>query len=211
MHVTYGRERSKTARRATADIVSNSAQRGLDEGRNEPLTAYIITADGKELYAIVLTKSAGVHRCFYFQSASSARPDSNHSQTTSPIQHHISRNSTCRPRQWAVYAAGMEFCVYLTIIAWIECTRCAKRLGLLVQIQQGMYTEVNYRIRQQKLPCSSLAQISGGILWSRTDRFWPTPDIACPIKSEPLQMRRCTVELPRTTARILRSRALQIA
>jgi len=60
MHVTYGRERSKTARRATADIVSNSAQRGLDEGRNEPLTAYIITADGKELYAIVLTKSAGV-------------------------------------------------------------------------------------------------------------------------------------------------------
>jgi hypothetical protein len=72
MHVTYGRERSKTARRATADIVSNSAQRGLDEGRNEPLTAYIITADGKELYAIVLTKSAGVHRCLHSQSASSA-------------------------------------------------------------------------------------------------------------------------------------------
>ena len=46
MHVTYGRERIKTARRATADIVSNSAQRGLDEGRNEPLAAYIITADG---------------------------------------------------------------------------------------------------------------------------------------------------------------------
>jgi len=45
MHVTYGRERSKTARRATADIVSNSAQRGLDEGRNEPLAAYIITAE----------------------------------------------------------------------------------------------------------------------------------------------------------------------
>jgi hypothetical protein len=133
MHVTYGRERSKTARRATADIVSNSAQRGLDEGRNEPLTAYIITADGKELYAIVLTKSAGVHRCFYFQSASSARPDSNHSQTTAPIQHHISRNSTCRPRRWAVY----------------------------------------YRVRQRKLPCSSLAQISGGISWSRTDLFWP--------------------------------------
>jgi hypothetical protein len=50
MHVTYGRERSKTTRRATADIVSNSAQRGLDEGRNKPLTAYIITADGRELY-----------------------------------------------------------------------------------------------------------------------------------------------------------------
>jgi hypothetical protein len=74
MDVTYGRERRKTARRATADIVSNSAQRGLDEGRNEPLTAYIITADGKERYAIVLTRSAGVHRCFYFQSASSAHP-----------------------------------------------------------------------------------------------------------------------------------------
>ena len=72
MHITYGRERSKTARRATADIVSNSAQRGLDEGRNEPLTAYIITADGKELYAIVLTKPAGIHRCLHSQSASSA-------------------------------------------------------------------------------------------------------------------------------------------
>jgi hypothetical protein len=72
MHVTYGRERSKTARRATAHIVSNSAQRGLDEGRNEPLAAYIITADGKELYAIVLTKSVGVHRCLHSQSASSA-------------------------------------------------------------------------------------------------------------------------------------------
>jgi hypothetical protein len=68
----------------------------------------------------------------------------------------------------------MEFCVYLTIIAWIECTRCAKRLGLLAQIQQGTYTEVNYRIRQRKLPCSSLAQISGGISWPRTDLSWPT-------------------------------------
>ena len=58
MHVPYGRELSKTARRATADIVSDSAQRGPDEGRNESLTGYIITADGKELYAIILTKSA---------------------------------------------------------------------------------------------------------------------------------------------------------
>jgi hypothetical protein len=63
MHVTYGRERSKTARRATADIVSNSAQRGLDEGRNEPLTAYIITADGKELYAIVQTQIESAKPC----------------------------------------------------------------------------------------------------------------------------------------------------
>ena len=52
----------------------------------------------------------------------------------------------------------MEFSVYLTIIAWIECTRCAKRLELLARIQQGTYTEVNYRIRQRELPCSSLAQ-----------------------------------------------------
>ena len=65
MHVTSGRERSKTTRRATADIVSDSAQRGPDEGRNESLTGYIITADGKELYAIVLTKSAGVHGCLF--------------------------------------------------------------------------------------------------------------------------------------------------
>jgi hypothetical protein len=64
MHVTYGRERSKAARRATADIVSNSAQRGWTKVATSPLTAYIITADGKELYAIVLTKSAGVPDVF---------------------------------------------------------------------------------------------------------------------------------------------------
>jgi hypothetical protein len=66
MHVPYGRERSKTARRATVDIVSNSAPRGLDEGRNEPLTAYIITADGKELYAIVLTNPPASTDVFIF-------------------------------------------------------------------------------------------------------------------------------------------------
>ena len=33
-----------------------------------------------------------------------------------PIQHHLSRNITCRPCRWAAYAAGMELCVYLTII-----------------------------------------------------------------------------------------------
>ena len=71
MHVTYGRERSKAARRATVDISPEFGTGGSDEGRDQPLLLHK-TADGKELCTIVLTKPAGIHGCLHSQSASSA-------------------------------------------------------------------------------------------------------------------------------------------
>ena len=41
MRVTYGRERNKAARRATVDISPESGTGGPDEGRDQPLAAYI--------------------------------------------------------------------------------------------------------------------------------------------------------------------------
>jgi len=61
MHVTYGRERNKTACRATAHM---SLELGTPRaGRRSTLVAYIITAGGKELCAIVLIGLAGVPTC----------------------------------------------------------------------------------------------------------------------------------------------------
>jgi hypothetical protein len=137
--VTYGRERSKTARRATVDISPEfgTTRAGQRSGR-APCCLHN-NCRCKELCAIALR----------------------HPQM-SPFAVSIERRDLIRTTH------------KLHRLSNIECTGCAKRLGLLAQIQQGRYTEVNYR--QRKLPCSSLAQISGGTSRSQTDRFWPIGD-----------------------------------
>ena len=68
MRVTYGRERSKAARRATVDISPEFGTGGLDEGRDEPLAAYIITVGATSC----ARTHSGIRRCLHSQSASSA-------------------------------------------------------------------------------------------------------------------------------------------
>ena len=111
MRVTYGRERSKAARRATVDISPEFGTGGPDEGRDQPLAAYIRLQVAKSCARSFLPNPPASTDVSIPSQHRALRPDSNGPQATSPIQHHINRNSTCR-RRWAVYAAGMEFCVY---------------------------------------------------------------------------------------------------
>jgi hypothetical protein len=60
-------------------------------------------------------------------------------------------------RWWAFGAAGIVFLAYLFVIARIECPRCARRLGLLAQVQAGGRRRQRLPLQNIQCPHCSLA------------------------------------------------------